>query len=366
MKSPPQHRGPWTHRVMISAVTLLVGILFYWLLGFVMSDIGSIPSPSRQEIEADMVDSGLLLREEELQREILDTRRTIQEETTSQAVLRDRADNSETTMNRLAELQKLNLQKGMASSETEQQALTESQQLFLDTQRRYQTANERVTELTAQLREFESEQRSNNRNLVAARRPAQEEYDRLKNRHQLKLGFSKLAVLVPLLALVLFLVLKNRGRMYTPIAYAAGSATALKVLLVMHDHFLQKYFKYILILSALAAALLTLVYLLRMVAFPKRSWLLKQYREAYERFLCPVCAFPIRRGPLRFSFWNRRTAKKLTAATSVPTEQETPYVCPVCATRLYEECPECHAVRAALLPACSSCGAGPDSLADTK
>jgi predicted RNA-binding Zn-ribbon protein involved in translation (DUF1610 family) len=341
---------------MISAVTLLVGILFYWLLGFIVGDIGSIAGPSWQTVEADRVDSRLLTREQELKREISDTQRTIEDETKLQVVLRDRADNAETTMNRLAELQKLNLQTGVESSDTERQALAESERLFLDTQRRYQEVNERVDGLTGRLRQLESEQRTNSRDLVEARRPARAEYDRLRHRHQLKLGFAKLAVLLPLLAIVVFVTMKHRGRVYMPITYAAGSAIALKVLLVMHDHFPRRYFKYILILAALGAALLALVYLIRMVTYPKRSWLLKQYREAYERFLCPICAFPIRRGPLRFSFWNRRTAKKLTSAPSIPGEQETPYVCPVCGTRLYDECSHCHKVRAALLPACSACG----------
>lgn len=351
---------------MISAITLLVGILFYWLLGFLMSDIGSIPGPNRQEVEQRLVDADLLRRESELKREIADTQRAIQEETARQALLRDRADNAETTMNRLVELQKLNLQKSVPSSATEQEALTESQQLFLETQRQYQTVNEQVAELTSGLSRLESEQRSNTQSLQAARVPARQEFDRLNHRHELKLGFAKLAVLVPLLAMVVFLLLKQRGRLYMPIAYAAGAAIAVKVLLVMHEHFPRRYFKYILIIAALAAALLVLIYLLRMVAFPKRSWLLKQYREAYERFLCPVCAFPIRRGPLRFAFWTRRTVKRLTSISPGSKDLETPYVCPVCGTHLYEECPKCHQVRAALLPACSTCGTTSDSSSVTE
>jgi hypothetical protein len=361
MKPLQQHRGPWTHRVLIGFATVLVGLLFYWLLGFVMSDIGSIAGPDWRDVETRLVDANLLRRETELQREIADTQRAIQDESARQTVLRDRADNAETTMNQLVELQKLNLQKGMPASETEQQALAESQQLFLDTQRQYQAVNERVAELTGQLRQLESEQRNTSQTLADARRPAREEYDLLRHRHQLKLGFAKLAVMVPLLGLVVFLLLKPGGRVYRPIAYAAGAAIALKVMLVMHEHFPRKYFKYILILAALAAALLLLIYLLLMLAFPKPSWLLRQYREAYERFLCPICAFPIRRGPLRFAFWTRRTAKRLVGAGTPPPEPETPYACPVCGTRLYEECPQCHQVRATLLPACSACGSLSDS-----
>jgi hypothetical protein len=100
-----------------------------------------------------------------------------------------------------------------------------------------------------------------------------------------------------------------------------------------------------------------LIYLVQAVARPNRDWLVRQYREAYERFLCPVCEYPIRRGPLRFLFWTRRTAKKLPQSGSEASAERGPYTCPVCATRLYEECPACHEQRHSLLPACEHCGA---------
>ncbi|MHB8971579.1 MAG: right-handed parallel beta-helix repeat-containing protein [Pirellulaceae bacterium] len=68
--------------------------------------------------------------------------------------------------------------------------------------------------------------------------------------------------------------------------------------------------EYILILSLLLAVGGLLVYFIRSIAFPKVQWLAKQYREAYKRFLCPVCAYPIRTGPRRFLFWTRRTRNR--------------------------------------------------------
>jgi len=94
-----------------------------------------------------------------------------------------------------------------------------------------------------------------------------------------------------------------------------------------------------------------------MVAFPKTDWLLKQYREAYEAFLCPMCSYPIRRGPLKYMSWTRRTIKKMTAqAAASGNVADEPYVCPMCSTRLYEECENCRAVRHSLLPSCQKCG----------
>ena len=61
---------------------------------------------------------------------------------------------------------------------------------------------------------------------------------------------------------------------------------------VMRQYFPSRYFNYALILAALTIVLQILIHLVRMVASPKTDWLLKQYREAYEAFLCPMCSYP--------------------------------------------------------------------------
>ncbi len=125
----------------------------------------------------------------------------------------------------------------------------------------------------------------------------------------------------------------------------------------MHEYFPARYFKYVLILAMLAGALRVLVYLLHMVAFPNTDWLVKPYREAYEAFLCPVCGHPIRRGPLKYLSWTRRSIRKLSAVRGTTGEPaEEPYTCPACCTVLYEPCTACGKVRHALLPACEKCG----------
>ena len=157
-----------------------------------------------------------------------------------------------------------------------------------------------------------------------------------------------------MVGVILFLKLRNGP--YTPLIYAFGGAVLLKVGLVMHEYFPARYFKYVLILIAIAIVLQILLYLVRMVAFPKMDWLLKQYREAYEAFLCPMCSYPIRRGPLKYMLWTRRTIKKLTSQSAGTNDADEPYICPVCSTQLYEECENCHAVRHSLLPSCHKCG----------
>ncbi len=183
------------------------------------------------------------------------------------------------------------------------------------------------------------------------------EYNRLQTRHQLKLAALKLSVLVPLLVVAVLMFLRWRGGLYAPAVYALGVATLAKVLLVMHQHFPRFYFKYVLIGAALLLVGRILIYLVRAAAFPKRDWILKQYREAYEHHFCPVCNHPIRRGPLRFAFWTRRSLKRLRVPPGAAGEPDNPYVCPVCSTRLFENCPSCQGIRHGLLPACVHCGA---------
>jgi hypothetical protein len=351
-----EHKGPWTHRLLVWIFSLLFGLLMYWLLGFVVRDIGTWPGPNYEEIQRGMLAEALIQELESLRLEIEETNRAIADSRERQAVLRDSTANSERTMNQLLELQRLTLQKGLASSPEELQALAESQKLFLANQTRYQEINDQIAALSEQLRDLETRQRNAQRQVDQQRDPIQREYQTRYSRHQWKLAALKLAVLVPLLAAAGWLFLRKRGGLYAPLVYGFGLAVVIKVGMVMQEHFPRRYFKYVLIGVAILVVARVLVYLLRMRAYPKADWLLKQYREAYEHFLCPACNFPIRRGPLRYLFWTRRTLRKLRIPTASATQVDEPYTCPACGTVLFEECPSCHAVRHALLPVCAKCG----------
>jgi predicted RNA-binding Zn-ribbon protein involved in translation (DUF1610 family) len=349
-------RGPWFHRALVFTFSILLGVLIYWLLGFVMKDIGTWPGPAYAEVENRLLDQELVKRLQDLTGQIEEVNRGIAVDKKRQEVLSNSTSSSERTMNQLLELQRLALQRTVTPTQAEQTALAQSEQLFLANQQKYQEINEKIAELTEQLHNLETQKRELNKNLEKQRQPVQQEYNVLVRRHNFKLAAIKLAVLIPLLAVAGMLALKKRASLYAPLIYAFGLAVLVKVFMVMHEHFPTRYFKYVLILAVLALVAWVLVYLLRMVAYPKREWLLKQYREAYESFFCPVCSFPIRRGPLRYRFWSRRSLKKLSVLPETTAEADQPYVCPLCGTRLFEECEACHAIRHALLPACAQCG----------
>lgn len=356
MNTTRTHKGPWAHRLLVYFFTVLFGVLMYWLLGFIMRDIATWPGPNYHEVETRVLDQSLVAEAESLNEQIAETSRATEMRRQRQLVLRDSTGNSEKTMNQLLEVQRLTLQKGHTSSPDEVKALAESQRLFLANQAKYQEMNDEIAALSEHLGGLQNRQREVQRKLDDQRPEVQREFNRMKSRHQFKLAAVKLAVLLPLLALAVWLFLKKRGSLYASLLYGFGVALLLKVAMVMHEHFPTRYFKYILLIAAIAIVTRILVALLRTMAFPKLDWLLKQYRDAYEHFLCPVCNHPIRRGPLKHLYWTRSSLKKMQVANSSVAASDEPYTCPVCATALFETCPSCHHARHSLLPACASCG----------
>ena len=356
MNDRPRNKGPWIHRVLTIIFTAVFAVLWFWLLGFVVDDIGTWPGPSYAELEARRLDPALVNEADSLQRQIADTERRIIDQKARQELLRDSTANSQTTMNQLLEFQRSSLAKNLTPSAEERKALAESQQRFLSNQSQYQILNEQLVQLNEQLRNLKNRQQQAADTLERQRTPIREEFGGLQRAHDLRIAALKLAVLIPLLVAGVLLFRKYRSGPYAPIVYAFGGTVLLKVGLVMHQYFPSRYFKYVLILTALVIVLQVLRYLIRMVAFPKKDWLLKQYREAYEAFLCPICSYPIRRGPLKYMVWTRRTIRKMTPPPVGANNVEEPYVCPMCSTRLYGECEHCHAVRPSLLPSCQNCG----------
>lgn len=351
-----QNVGTWSSRFLIWFFTLMLAALFYWLLGFIIGDIGSIRGPDYGAIEEQHLDRATVDRSRTLDTQLTESRRRISTEKSRQATLRDSTDSSQKTMNQLLELQRLNLQQGTAPNEQERTALVESEQLFLDNQREYQRLNQQIAQLEEEVRQLELQKEEVEKALAQQRMPAQEAYSLQLERHNLWIALCKLSVLLPLLLVGVVLYLRYRTGPYWALIYAFGGAVIIKVGFVMHEYFPARYFKYVLIGTLLLVTLRILVYLLRMVAFPRQEWLLKQYREAYESFLCPICEHPIRRGPLKYMAWTKRTIRRVSVPSALEVSDE-PYTCPACSTALYSTCANCGAMRHSLLPACTKCGA---------
>ncbi len=348
-------KGPWINRMAIRLFTLVFALLVFWVLGFLVDDIGSIRGPQYSAIEREYVEQELVATQKSLQSQIARLGRTMTAQRERMKIAGDSSRNLQKTIGQLIELQKLTVQKSVSLPEADQGTLAESLKHFLESQKRYHALNTELSEYAEEKRRLEAEKAGVDKQIDQQRRPARDEYNRLAERHRIRLAFLKLAVLVPLLAVGGWLVRRKRSSIYSPLVFAYGGAVLLKVGLVAHEYFPKRYFKYVLILVLLAVVGRLLIHFIRVVAFPKVQWLTKQYREAYERFLCPICEFPVRTGPRRFLYWTRRTVNKAIPAQGSPEPE--PYCCPSCGTMLYEECPSCHGIRHSLLPNCRQCGA---------
>ena len=355
MKTAPKPRGPWIHRFSIRLFTVILAILVYWVLGFLVGDIESIQGPRYSKIEKEYVDQALVEQEGRLAESIAEIDRDIASKREEMQIVSDSSQNLQNTINQLIELQKVTVQESAVLPEAEQINLSESLESFLDSQEKYQVYNEELSELMDQKRGLESERLDLEKEIEGQREPARSEYERLKENHDLRLAMLQLLILVPLLAAGAFLIVKKRDSIYFPLFAGYGAAVLLKVSLVIHEYFPTRYFKYVLVIGLLIAVVKLLIYFIRVAAFPRTQWLTRQYREAYERFLCPVCEYPVRTGPRRFLFWTRRTVNKIVLPNKA--EEERPYSCPACGTPLFEECPECHGIRHSLLPYCEHCNA---------
>jgi hypothetical protein len=357
-QSPPTP-VPRSLRLGSFLLSTLLMFLFVWLLGFVLDDIGDIDGPDYDAVAEQHVDAALVTRAEELDDEIEAIEAGVARQQEVQGDLRRSMDNAQQTMRQMMELHRLALQQQLPPTEADKQTLAQSQQRFLDAQDSYETANARIAssnELRFRLRQ---ELATVNDTIETQELPAREEHQRLWQAHRFRIASYKLAVIVPLFLAAAWSFSRKRQSPYRPILIAALAATFWKLGQVMFDYFPMEFFKYIAIVAAIAIVLAFLIWLLRKAARPDRQLLVARYREAYRIHVCPVCAHPIARGPLRFAVWTRKGPRPHgggEAATAEDATPRTPYSCPSCGTTLFDTCGRCGASRHSLLPFCEGCG----------
>lgn len=347
-------RGTLWQRFVIALFSLALALLCYWLIGFVLQDIGQLQGPDWGALQAEKLDPKFAATRERLTTELAEIGRQVENEQRRQQLLRDSTATSQKTLGQLLELQRMSLEQKSALPPEQLAAFAESQRLFLANQTKDQELGESLAELLDRQARLKEEERLNNEELAKASAPLQQEFAELERRHRWRVAAIKIGFLAPLLVVAGWLFGRYRNSPYAPMIYAFGGAVLAKAFVVMHEYFPREYFRYVLILSALGVIGALLAKLLRMVAHPGRDARLKLYREAYEAFLCPVCRYPIRRGPLRYMAWTLKSLQRV--SQPLETASDEPYTCPACATPLYDKCPKCSATRHTLLPACEHCG----------
>jgi predicted RNA-binding Zn-ribbon protein involved in translation (DUF1610 family) len=348
-------RGAWSIRLFIRLFTVVLGVLFFWLLGFVLEDIGSIKGPDYAAVEKQYIDQSLLEKARGIREQVQKLERAIANKREQQGLVGASSQNLKQTIDQLADLQRQSIQKQVVLSDSDKERMSISLKQYLANQNNYQELNQDLLSLTSQKNQPDTDQQEIDKQVEKQRKTARGEYDKMYEAHRMRLAFYQLAILAPLFLIAGYLVFKRRDSVYYPLFLAVGGATALKVALVMHEYIPPRYTKYVLILVLLGVTARILVHFIKIAAFPKLDWLLRQYREAYERFLCPVCEYPIRTGPRKYLYWTRRTVNR-TLPQGDAAGKEEPYTCPACGATLYEQCPSCQKIRHSLLEHCEHCG----------
>jgi predicted RNA-binding Zn-ribbon protein involved in translation (DUF1610 family) len=348
-------KGTWIQRFFIIFFSLVLGVLLFWLLGFITKDTGSLPGPDLSKVEAKYIDPEVVGKHNSLKENLDGIRKNIQNQQEQQRVLQDSSDNLQETINQLLSIQRQSIEKNFDFPEENKQTLVESQKLFLENQRKYQHLSRGIGELTIEQQKLDRELTLVSKQIESQRVLARKEYNGLMSKHRWKVAALKLAVMLPVLLIAAWFFQKKRSGNYGPIVYSAFIAVFVQISLVVHEYFPRRYFKYIAILVVIGIVLKLLVYLLKRIVSPQKAWLIKQYQEAYDRNICPICGKPIRIGPLRYAARTGRRALVWAAQGSESDEQQI-YTCPSCGTELYGKCEKCSDVRHSLLPFCEHCG----------
>ena len=348
-------KGPWIQHLGIIFLSLIFGVLLFWLLGFLTKDIGSLRGPDFSKVQAGYVNTELVGRQSSLKESLDVIKNNIRDKREQQGILKDSTNNLQNTINQLLSIQKQNIERNLTLSDEQQQRLVESQALFLENQKQYLALNTEIAGLTNQQRQLERELASVTGQIDKQRTSARNEYNRIMSKHRLKVAALKLAVIVPIFLISAWFFIKKRSGMLGPIIYATFIAVFIRISLVVYEYFPRRYFKYIALLVIIAVVLRLLLYLIKRIAAPKKDWILKHHQEAYDKGICPICGKPIRIGPLHYAIGQKRRGLVLSGQGGQTCKQEL-YTCPSCGTELYEKCDKCGDIRHSLLPFCEHCG----------
>ncbi len=360
-KRPSRHTaGWWLPHLGIRLLGVLLGVLFFWLLGFVVTDIRTLPfSPSYQEFREKELEPDLEQRLEATRLSLEEIRRNLRVLEARQEMAQEGIRTLEATMRQLAEMQKLSIQKNAALGESERASLEKALSSFLESQENYQRNNEERIMLAEKENVAQEELRLLEKELRNRENEIRSSYDALREKEAFRRGVYQLAFLIPLLLACIGITKKSWNSLYRPGGIALTVAVFARTAMTAHASFPFFYMKYTLLGAGILVAWALMVLIARSIQRPRKSSLLKTYREGYRHFLCPVCEYPIRRGPLRFFSWTRKTIFRLSppGTLSFPDTSEKPYSCPSCGTLLYSPCEKCGALRETLLPYCRACGA---------
>lgn len=347
-------KGTFWMRFSILLLAVIFGILIYWSTSFLLDDIRVIKMPNRNEFFEDHIDKSMQAKMEDLEEKLqeVNNRQTLISQ--QRSFIKDSSGSLKITIDNLFKLKNRDQQ---LISEAQFGQVLSSLDKIIKIQDEFKKTADTYLKTTNEKFAINKEIRLLRKRIDQQRNEVQKQFAEIMHKHRVKTTFIKIAFLIPLILVCTILLIKNRASIYRLIYFSAAIAIYIKTASVIHDSFPSRYFKYILTVAMLALVGWGFAWLIRRLVKPKIDTLLKQYRQAYERFLCPVCEYPIRTGPRKFLYWTRRTVHKNTLTPNQGnSDVEEAYTCPACGTRLFEKCDSCGKIRHSLLPNCQHCG----------
>ena len=302
----PKVRGLLLQRLFLWSMVAFLGLLFYWLFGFAMQDLSKIPGPNYSEVEKEDVDQDLLEQERDVQARIREGKSRISRLQRKKSLLEDSIANLQQTINQLRAMTNQGEDRSTSRDDIfDWETVNESLSAFLKNQKEYQTINKQIAEAQNTLDELQGRLESIQGQLDTQRDKAREEYRKRQHDHRKMISFFQLLFALAVFAVSVFVACKRRRHMYSKIFMALAAASFVRMVQVAHRFFPAFYFKYLAIIALIIAAVYLVVYLVRQIASPRRDLVMKKFKEGYERFVCPVCEFPMRLGPIRFGTFKR-------------------------------------------------------------
>lgn len=352
-----QSKGTRLYRCGVYLFCMVLFFLLWWSIGYLLKDFSSISEPNQSGFKNKYVEQADRDHLASLNKKMAFFKDQITTAQKQQSIVTRSTNSYQKTMNQLLDMQRVRMEKGEKVLAEDNQVLTETRLLFLQSQKRIEELNQKVLDLNDQHISLSTESKALKDKIDKAEDSGLAEYNTAHKKHKYRVGLIKLFLLLPLLLGSSYFSFRFRKSVYRSIIFTFLLASGCHTGFVMHSHFPSAWYKYFFIGTSIILVVKFLIFLLRSINNPQKDLLLKRYRESFQSFLCPICDYPIRRGPLKYVFWTRKTLKKIVPVFKQNDKlSDEPYTCPSCGTELYAKCSNCSNIRNMLLPHCEHCG----------
>ncbi|MHC4290335.1 MAG: hypothetical protein ACYSSK_09850 [Planctomycetota bacterium] len=294
METKRKAKGSWGVRFFIVVLGIILGVLFYWLLNFVVRDIGKIERPDKHLVRRQYISEEIDDQKGDLEKELRRLNSRIGEMKEQKHILADIASSSKGMVDQLISIQKDNLAENAEFSEKNEKILQENHSIYLENKNKVLGLNEQISGLILKRQEKDVALATVTDQIKALEVDVDADYLVLEDKHDFKVAVVKFSFLVPVFLAVSLFFMKFRKGAYWPLLWSVFIASFIKISLVVQEEFETEYFKYIALFVVLAIVLRILIYLIRLIVAPKKDLLIKQYQQFYDKHRCPVCTKPIK------------------------------------------------------------------------